>query len=152
MGPIDLDPCANADNTIGARRFYTAADDGLTQSWGTGLVFVNPPFTNRVIQQWVAKVQVEHHEGAEIITLTPFDATRWRRELAMYADARCTPWRRVNYVDPDSGKQVSGVRFPSELHYFGPRVRTFCDVFDEFGECLRIGSWSAAARPRRLAL
>lgn len=50
LGVIDLDPasCAWANaQLVGARRFYTEADDGLSQPWGSVeepvSVFLNPP-------------------------------------------------------------------------------------------------------------
>lgn len=48
MGGIDLDPasCAAANARVGATHYFTQADDGLAQAWGSDpptRVFLNPP-------------------------------------------------------------------------------------------------------------
>ena len=64
-GPPDIDPCAPPDNPLGARRFFCGPApspgagqgplfgdpvqapntlDGLTEPWGPGTVWLNPPF------------------------------------------------------------------------------------------------------------
>ena len=42
LGGFTLDPCATTPNAKCAR-FFTRAEDGLTQRW-EGTVFVNPPY------------------------------------------------------------------------------------------------------------
>ena len=143
---IGLDPCTSRRNPTGAYCFYAQdnGEDGASLPWSptvtncAGLVFVNPPFTGGLIQQFVAKIIEEADAGTEIVTLTPVDATKWRRTLAEHATSRATPWKRVNYVNPDTGKTVSGVRFPSELHYFGPRPIAFDDAFHDVAEVIRL--------------
>lgn len=53
-GTIELDPasCAEANKTVKATKFYTAADDGLTQPWVAQTAFLNPPYGRR---QWKGK-------------------------------------------------------------------------------------------------
>jgi len=43
LGPFDLDVAADPDNAV-APRFYTEADDGLSQPWDAERVWCNPPF------------------------------------------------------------------------------------------------------------
>ena len=59
MGVIfDIDVCAPTDpalRTVPARRYYTAADDGLTQPW-EGMIWCNPPYSasEEWAQRWAA--------------------------------------------------------------------------------------------------
>src|SRR5262245_36612779 len=48
-----LDPCATPENAV-CPIFFTKADDGLKQDWGTHHVFVNPPY-GRKIGAWARK-------------------------------------------------------------------------------------------------
>ena len=51
---IDLDPCTQGHNPIGASRFWTCRDDGLARSrvW-SGVVWCNPPYSDKA--RWMAK-------------------------------------------------------------------------------------------------
>lgn len=53
-----LDPCADETNHKCAR-YFTAADDGLKQSWGGQTVFCNPPYgkaINEILQEALALI------------------------------------------------------------------------------------------------
>lgn len=131
LGTIALDPCTNAGNPVGAARFYTPKDFGLSQSWATdargGLIYVNPPY-GRELPEWIAKCVEEARNGAELVALVPsrtdtrwFDAALgtchalafWRGRLKFRGAKDCAP-------------------FPSALFYWGPRrwdfVRAFRDA------------------------
>jgi phage N-6-adenine-methyltransferase len=64
-----LDPCCRPE-TAKCLRFFTQADDGLAQSWGTETVFVNPPY-GRVIGKWVHKAFESALGGATCVLLIP---------------------------------------------------------------------------------
>lgn len=49
---FELDVCATAENAK-CKRFYTAADDGLSKAWH-GMCWMNPPY-GREIGKWVKK-------------------------------------------------------------------------------------------------
>lgn len=57
-----LDPCANKGNAK-CRRFFTAAEDGLSKDWGKERVFMNPPY-GREIGAWVKKAYETATGGA----------------------------------------------------------------------------------------
>lgn len=82
-----LDACATAANTK-CKRFYSRADDGLTQSWGgfDARVWCNPPY-GREIKDWLAKAETESFEGAIVVCLIPSrtDTDYWHRYV-MHAD------------------------------------------------------------------
>lgn len=79
FGRFDLDPCCHR-STAKARRFYTAADDGLAKPW-RGRVFLNPPYSKP--GPWLEKARREVADGrAElVVALVPASVdTRWFHE------------------------------------------------------------------------
>lgn len=60
MGWIDLDPCTQPDNPIQAARFYTKAQNGLTQPW-EGNVYCNPPFSTPT--PWIKRLVKGYQDG-----------------------------------------------------------------------------------------
>lgn len=113
FGPFDLDVCATAENAK-CPRFYTEADDGLTQPW-EGRVFMNPPY-GRFIGRWMRKARQEGARGATVVCLIPARVdTAWWRDSAREASlVRIFPGRlRFGPLD-------SPAPFPSALIVFGP--------------------------------
>lgn len=69
-GSIDVDPCTTPENPVGATIFYTVDVDGLAHEWGTGSVFVNPPY-GKAREPWVEKCIEAAGRGARVILLMP---------------------------------------------------------------------------------
>ena len=69
-GVIGLDPCTTEDNPVGAERFYTAKDDGLSQRWDTETIFVNPPYS-KAREPWVDRCIRAAAQGAKVVLLIP---------------------------------------------------------------------------------
>ena len=69
---------------IPAKRFFTQADDGLSQEWH-GLVWCNPPFSS--ILPWVSRMN-DHKNG---IMLLPHFRGPWKKEVWNKADAIVEP-------------------------------------------------------------
>ncbi|HKE79033.1 MAG TPA: DNA N-6-adenine-methyltransferase [Solirubrobacteraceae bacterium] len=65
---FDLDVCATAANAK-CERYFTEADDGLTQRW-VGACWMNPPYGD-AIGRWIAKAWSSAEEGATVACLVP---------------------------------------------------------------------------------
>jgi phage N-6-adenine-methyltransferase len=81
FGPFTLDPCSTAENAK-CERFFTRADNGLTQEW-TGRVFMNPPY-GKTIGAWMRKAWEASQSTAELVVcLVPARTdTRWWHDYA----------------------------------------------------------------------
>lgn len=79
---------------IPAKRFYTMADDGLSQPW-TGRVWMNPPYSKATA--WVQKF-IKHGHG---VCLVPHAKSIWHSDLWNSAAALAQPPRRVIFVGGD---------------------------------------------------
>lgn len=70
-GLICLDPCTTPDNPVGASRFYTVEDDGLSQPWGYApTIFVNPPY-GKPRERWVQACITAGHRQQKVVLLIP---------------------------------------------------------------------------------
>ena len=76
---IDVAAPPNGVPWIPATRFFTQADDGLSQEW-SGLVWCNPPYSD--ILPWVRRLN-KHRNG---IALLPHLKSEWRTEVWESAD------------------------------------------------------------------
>lgn len=63
-----LDPCSTHENAK-CSKHYTAAEDGLAQSWAGEVVFCNPPY-GRQVGKW-AKKCFDESAHATIVLLIP---------------------------------------------------------------------------------
>lgn len=75
-----LDPCALPSNAKCAK-FYTPAEDGLTQNWEGETVFCNPPY-GRQLGLWVRKCREESwKQKTKVVMLIPARTdTKWFHE------------------------------------------------------------------------
>lgn len=135
MGAIDLDPATHlvAQETVQAERFFTEADNGLSQSWG-GRVWLNPPYAQPLIGQFVSKLVGELRLGAvsEAILLTHnYTDTEWFHAAEAACNLICFTRGRIRFVDPD-GNECSPTQGQA-FFYFGPNDEQFRSVFSAFG-------------------
>lgn len=81
-----LDAAATPENAK-CSRYFTAADNGLAQSWGGETVWCNPPY-GREIQKWVRKGYEEAKKpGTVVVMLLPARTdTAWFHEYCRRGD------------------------------------------------------------------
>ena len=135
LGAIDLDPasCAEAQKTIAAETFYTAADDGLQQRW-RARVWLNPPYAGGVVSAFALKLLEEWQTGdviaAVMLTNTYTDTSWWCSPLVSKADAVCFTRGRIKFELPYGEKcaPTNGQSF----FYFGSELER---LQTEFRRC-----------------
>jgi phage N-6-adenine-methyltransferase len=116
---FELDVCATPENAK-APRFFTRADDGLTQEW-RGVCWMNPPYGRKVTGRWVAKAAASALEGATVVCLLPARTdTRWFQDF-VYPVLRARP-NDVRFLRGrlKFGGAKHGAPFPSVLVVFRP--------------------------------
>jgi phage N-6-adenine-methyltransferase len=139
MGGIDLDPASNAtaQQWIKAGQIFTQSDDGLQQQWN-GRVWLNPPYAQPLIGQFIDKLLAELATGrveqAVLLTHNHTD-TAWFHVAQSIADLICFTRGRINFVDDDGerGSPAQGQAF----FYFGARAEAFLELFASFGFVVR---------------
>lgn len=80
FGGFTLDVAA-APHNAKCERYFTRADDGLSQSWAGDRVWCNPPYSN--LYDWVSKAWDEWSETRGIVMLLPANRPeqKWWQEL-----------------------------------------------------------------------
>lgn len=72
-----MDPCTTPDNPLKTNYFYTKELDGLIRPW-YGPVFMNPPYSKPLINQFVEKAYRESLLGDLVVGLLRHDtSTKW---------------------------------------------------------------------------
>lgn len=135
LGEIDLDPASSeiANKLVRAIEFYSLDDDGLTKQW-RGKVWMNPPYAQPYIAQFIEKLCAEFDNAAvsEAIALTHnYTDTAWFHRAAASASAICFTRGRIAFERPDGTKAAptQGQAF----FYFGNRISEFVRRFHTFG-------------------
>ena len=135
MGGIDLDPASSdkANEVVQAVEYYTINDNGLSKSWH-GRVWLNPPYSGKVIPQFIEKLclHVTHNDVNEaIILVNNATETAWFRSLICLASAIVFPKGRVKFYMSDGkiGSPLQG----QAVTYIGSKPRVFLETFSAFG-------------------
>jgi phage N-6-adenine-methyltransferase len=86
---FSIDAAASPENTM-MGRFWTEADDALSQSWSGERVWINPPFTFAILRQFVRKAWHESRKLNTIaVVLVPLKTDQdWWHEYAIRTEIR----------------------------------------------------------------
>ncbi|ELN2736581.1 phage N-6-adenine-methyltransferase [Pluralibacter gergoviae] len=125
-----LDAAASAENAL-CRRYITEQEDTLTTPWADfmtipGYAWLNPPYSN--ILPFVQKAAAEIDSQIGTVMLVPADTSvGWFREaIETASEVRFIVGGRLSFVNPVSGKAVSGNNKGSMLLIWHPYPRTHC--------------------------
>lgn len=135
LGSFDLDPASNdmAQEKVQAGTYYTAETNGLDHEWH-GNVWLNPPYSQPLIGQFIEKlveeVEAGRCTGAVMLTHNYTD-TRWFQTAARAADAICFTRGRVKFYSPSGA--IAAPTQGQAFFYFGNDVAGFAAEFAEVG-------------------
>jgi phage N-6-adenine-methyltransferase len=135
LGGFDLDPATSeeAQKRIKATAWFTAEDDGLDKPW-TGRVWLNPPYSQPLIHQFVAKLveEVEAGNVTEAILLTHnYTDTGWFHLAEEAAANICFTRGRIRFEGADGS--LAAPTQGQAFFYFGQRGGAFRQVFSQWG-------------------
>lgn len=138
MGGIDLDPASSeiANETVEASNIFTKDDNGLLQKW-FGRVWMNPPYAQPLIAQFIDKVCTEEIQQA-IVLVNNGTETAWGNQLLSTCSAICFPKSRIRFVAPN-GQQGDSPLQGQMICYIGEEVQKFINEFQQYGVCLKKG-------------
>lgn len=140
LGAIDLDPASSehAQRTVQASKYFTLADDGLTQPWH-GSVFLNPPYAQPHIENFadkmIAEVAACRVKTAIMLTHNYTD-TAWFQKLAVAASAICFTRGRIRFEAPNG--ELAAPTQGQAFFFFGNQPGRFYEVFRPFGFIARV--------------
>jgi phage N-6-adenine-methyltransferase len=140
LGGIDLDPASNAiaQQTVRATRYYAREDDSLSKEWH-GRVWLNPPYSQPLIGQFVEKLAVEVAAGrvSEAIMLTHnYTDTSWFQLAAATAAMIAFPKGRIRFVNAD-GEPCSPTQGQALFYYGTTGGEAFRNTYSSLGLVVR---------------
>jgi phage N-6-adenine-methyltransferase len=135
LGEIDLDPASNAkaQEVVRAKDFFTAEQDGLLRPWH-GRVWLNPPYAQPLIGQFIDKLLEERGAGnitAAIALVHNYTSSSWFQRAAQIVDGICFAAQRIAFESPD-GEKAAPTQGQAFL-YYGDDIEAFSRHFLEVG-------------------
>ena len=128
---FQLDAAASPNNTL-CRKFITAEQNTLETPWADylnvpGYVWMNPPYSD--ITPFVKKAAAESINQIGTVMLVPADTSvGWFKEAIQTAsEVRFITAGRLAFINPVTGKPVSGNNKGSLLLIWKPYPRTHCE-------------------------
>lgn len=136
LGGIDLDPASSevAQKVVQAGKYFTIQDNGLEKEWSARGVWLNPPYAQPAIAQFIGKTVDEFNAGnfEEGVVLTHnYTDTAWFHLAATNCSAICFTRGRIGFLSPE-GKKASPTQGQA-FFYFGDRVDDFREAFAKTG-------------------
>ncbi len=111
---FQVDVCAS-ENNHKCERYYSRADDGLTQDW-PAICWMNPPY-GREIALWMAKATAEARKGIVVVCLVPARTdTEWWWENCIAGEIRFIRGR-LQFTGSNTAAP-----FPSAVVVLGPEI------------------------------
>jgi phage N-6-adenine-methyltransferase len=135
LGEIDLDPASHpaAQERVKATRFFTQADNGLAREWSGG-VWLNPPYAQPLIAEFVAKMIAEYQATrvkAAIMLTHNYTDTEWFQNAAKVASAICFTRGRVRFINLHG--ELAAPTQGQAFFYFGSEPERFAETFLQVG-------------------
>jgi len=139
LGGIDLDPASSdaAQEKVSAIEYFSIEDDGLKRQWH-GRVWLNPPYAQPHIADFVSKMVQERNAGrvvAAIMLTHNYTDTAWFQEAAAVADAICFTRGRIRFYDAEG--TIAAPTQGQAFFYFGEESDRFAAVFADVGFVVR---------------
>ena len=135
MGNIDLDPASNeiANKRVGATTIFTKDDDGLSKDW-FGNIWMNPPYAQPLISQFIEKLAVNRTFEQAIVLVNNATETQWGQMLLQASDAVCFHQGRIRFID-SNGVQGQAPLQGQMICYLGENKKAFMNEFARYGTC-----------------
>jgi site-specific DNA-methyltransferase (adenine-specific) len=111
---LEVDVCASASNAK-CKKYYTEAENGLAQDWGTAVCWMNPPYGRKITGLWMRKAYESARRGATVVCLVPARTdTDWWHRYAKRGEVRLLRGR-LRF-----GGSATAAPFPSAVIIFRP--------------------------------
>uniref|UniRef100_A0AAU8AUL2 DNA N 6 adenine methyltransferase n=1 Tax=Dulem virus 40 TaxID=3145758 RepID=A0AAU8AUL2_9CAUD len=101
LGTFDLDPCTPSKEFYTAKECFTKEDDGLAKPW-FGRVWLNPPYSRRLIAPFIKKM-AQHGNGVALI-FNRMDIALWHDVIFPTATAMLILKGRLKFYRPDGSR------------------------------------------------
>jgi len=132
LGGIDLDPASSdyANTYIRANKYYTIRDNGLNQEWD-GTVWMNPPYSSKLVSLFVNKLLNSPKVDAWIVLTNNATDTMWWHNLTQAAYYVVFVKGRIRFLKPDGVRKtpIQG----QTIMYSGWNLEGFKEVFGKYG-------------------
>jgi phage N-6-adenine-methyltransferase len=142
-GSIDLDAASSvaANERIGANRIFTIEDSALDKpAWRAYSLWLNPPYSIGSMNPFTEMFLGQRENFKQGLMLVNVDTSaKWFRLLQAELPHIYFKYR-IAFIDPVTGRAVSGNRYQQAIFYHGNRMYDFADCFGDYGHFFRAAS------------